>query len=69
MQTEKEKWRQILRIVMDSVLYLSTNCLSFYDTDESPINLMNDISQTSQGNFWNLISLLAKHNSTLKSPL
>lgn len=67
--TEKEKWRQILRIVMDAVLYLSTNCLSFRGSHETPSNLITQCPQPCQGNFLNLISLLAKHNSTLKFQL
>nr|CAH7732522.1 unnamed protein product [Callosobruchus chinensis] len=67
--TEKEKWRQILRIVMDAVLYLSTNCLSFRGSHETPSDLITQCPQPSQGNFLNLISLLAKHNSTLNFQL
>ncbi|VEN56975.1 unnamed protein product [Callosobruchus maculatus] len=67
--TEKEKWRQILRIVMDAVLYLSTNCLSFRGSNETPSDLITQCPQPSQGNFLNLIALLAKHNSTLKFQL
>lgn len=67
--SEKEKWRQILRIVMDAVLYLSTNCLSFRGSHETPSDLITQYPQPSQGNFLNLISLLAKHNSTLKFQL
>ena len=67
--TEKEKWRQILHIVMDAVLYLSTNCLSFRGHDENPSGLITECPRPSQGNFLNLISLLAKHNSNLKYQL
>ncbi|GBP94098.1 Zinc finger MYM-type protein 1 [Eumeta japonica] len=67
--SEKEKWRQILRVVMDAVLYLSTNCLSFRGCHETPSDLITQYPHPSQGNFLNLISLLAKHNSTLKFQL
>lgn len=67
--TEKEKWRQILRIVIDAVLYLSTNCLSFRRSHETPSDLITQCPKPCQGNFLNLISLLAKHNATLKFQL
>lgn len=67
--SEREKWRQILRIIMDAVLYLSTNCLSFRGSHEAPSDLITQCPRPSQGNFLNLISLLAKHNSTLKFQL
>lgn len=67
--SEKEKWRQILRIVMDAVLYLSTKCLSFHGSHETPRDLITQCPQPSQDNFLNLIFLLAKHISTLKFQL
>lgn len=68
-EVEKEKWKQILHIAMDAVLYLSTNCLSFRDSHETCGDLIRDYPQPSQGIFLNLISLLAKHNSALKFQL
>nr|CAI5851170.1 unnamed protein product [Callosobruchus analis] len=67
--SEKEKWREILQIVMDAVLYLSTNCLAFRGSNETPSDLITQYPRPSQGNFLNLTSLLAKHNSTLKFQL
>ncbi|KFM74271.1 hypothetical protein X975_04207, partial [Stegodyphus mimosarum] len=64
--TEKEKWREILHIIMDAVFYLSTNYLSFRGSDETPSSLLTKCPRPSQGNFLNLMTLLAKHNSTLK---
>ncbi|GBP18047.1 hypothetical protein EVAR_16993_1 [Eumeta japonica] len=46
--SEKEKWRQILRIIMDAVLYLSTNCLSFRRSHETPSDLITQYPQPSQ---------------------
>ncbi|XP_018574116.1 uncharacterized protein LOC108913121 [Anoplophora glabripennis] len=46
--SEKEKWRQILRIVMDAVLYLSTNCLSFRGSHETPSDLITQCPQPRQ---------------------
>lgn len=65
---EKVKWRQILRIVIDAVLYLSTNCLSIHGPDEIPSQITEN-PLPSQGNFLNLFFLLAKHNLTLKYQL
>lgn len=67
--TEKEKWKQILHIVIDAVLFLSANCLSFRGSNETPSDLITQCPRPSQGNFLNLISLLAKHNSVLKHHL
>lgn len=61
--------RHILRIVMDVVLYLSTNCLSFRESHETPSEFITQYPQPSQRNFLNLISLFAKHNSILKFQL
>ncbi|XP_071051068.1 zinc finger MYM-type protein 5-like [Onthophagus taurus] len=65
-QPEKEKWRQILHVVMDAVMYLATNCLSFRGSKETINDLTINYPQPNQGNFLNLIILLAKHNPTLK---
>ncbi|XP_022903846.2 zinc finger MYM-type protein 1-like [Onthophagus taurus] len=65
-QSEKEKWRQILHVVMDAVMYLATNCLSFRGSKETINDLTINYPQPNQGNFLNLIILLAKHNPTLK---
>lgn len=54
---------------MVAVLYLSTNWLSFRGSHETPSDLITQCPQPSQGNLMNLISLLAKHNSTLKFQL
>lgn len=47
----KEKWRQIPRVILDAILYLSTNCLFFHGSNETPSDLITQYPQHSQGNF------------------
>ncbi|XP_044766148.1 uncharacterized protein LOC123322270 [Coccinella septempunctata] len=67
--SEKEKWRHILHVAMDAVMYLATNCLSFRGSKESQIDFTQHCLQLSRGNFLNLINLLAKYDPTLKCHL
>ncbi|XP_054831509.1 zinc finger MYM-type protein 5-like [Eublepharis macularius] len=68
-EAEKQKWTQIIHIVIDAVLFLATNCLPFRGSLENPHTLAMTCTSKKQGNFLNLIALLAKHNSTLKNML
>lgn len=67
-EIEKQKCREILHVVIDAVMYLATNCLSFRGSEENQCALTS-AGTKSRGNFLNLIALLAKHNSTLKNKL
>lgn len=64
--SEKEKWRHILLVVMDVVMYLATNCLSIRGSREKLTDFTENFPQPSHGNFLNLINLLAKYDPTLK---
>lgn len=68
-ECEKNKWREILRIIIDAILYLATNCLPLRGLKETQNKLTLSCASKEQGNFLNLIILLSKHNATLKTAL
>lgn len=68
-ESEKLKWREILRVIIDAILYLACNSLPLRGTIETQSKLTMSFTSKEQGNFLNLIVLLSKHNATLKAAL
>jgi hypothetical protein len=58
-QSEKEKWREILKIVLDVTLFCAPNNIAFRGTNEV-------IGYTQAGLFLNLIELIHHYNPLLK---
>ena len=62
MQSEKEKWRNILKIICDVVLVCGQNNLPLQETKEV-------IGEPKCGVFLNVIDLISRHNPELKAHL
>ena len=57
-QTEKEKWRNILRVILDVILFCAKNNLPLRGTHEK-------IGTSNSGIFLNLIELISHYNTNI----